>query len=216
MTKRTVMRSTMTAMAAAVLVAAGAVAAAAQTPPPAPPGGGQGRAGGGRGPATPPLIMTSTAWEDGGVIPDKYTQASGPTAPSPELKWTQVPPGTQSFVLLMHDPEPVLNKGSKMDITHWLVWNIPGTSTGLAEGVAQGELPDGTRQVSLRSNAYMGPGAPPGPYHHYTFELYALDTKLEVPQGTPQEAAATRTAVVNAMDGHVLGKALIVARFHRQ
>ena len=135
---------------------------------------------------------------------------------SPELKWSQVPTGTQSFVLLMHDPEPVLAKGSKMDITHWLIWNIPGTSTGLPEGVAQGELPDGSRQVSLRSNAYMGPGAPAGPYHHYTFELYALDTKLDVPQGTPQEAAATRTAVVNAMDGHVLGKAVLVARFHRQ
>jgi phosphatidylethanolamine-binding protein (PEBP) family uncharacterized protein len=48
--------------------------------------------------------MTTTAWEDGGVIPDKYTQAAGPMAVSPELKWTQVPPGTQSFVLLMHDP----------------------------------------------------------------------------------------------------------------
>src|SRR6476659_1060981 len=183
--------------------------------PPQPPAGGQGRAGGGRGPATPPLIMTSTAWEDGGVIPDKYTQAAGAMAVSPELKWTQVPMGTQSFVLLMHDPEPVLNKGSKMDITHWLIWNIPGTSTGLPENVPQGELPDGSRQVSLRSNAYMGPGAPAGPYHHYTFELYALDTKLDVPQGTPQEAAATRTAVVNAMDGHVLGKAILVARSHR-
>jgi len=168
-----------------------------------------------RGPQTPPLLMTTTAWQDGGVIPDKYTQAAGPAAVSPALSWSQVPPGTQSFVLLMHDPEPVLAKGSKMDITHWLIWNIPGTSTGLAEGVAQGELPDGSRQVSLRANAYMGPGAPPGPYHHYTFELYALDTKLEVPQGTPQEAAATRTAVVNAMDGHVLGKAVLVARFHR-
>jgi Raf kinase inhibitor-like YbhB/YbcL family protein len=177
------------------------------------PGGGQGR---GRGPATPPLIMTSSAWEDGGVIPDKYTQAAGATSPSPELKWTQVPMGTQSFVLLMHDPEPVLAKGSKMDITHWLVWNIPGTSTGLPEGVAAGELPDGTRQVSLRSNGYMGPGAPAGPYHHYTFELYALDTKLDVPMGAPGDAAKTRTAVVDAMDGHVLGKAVLVAKFHRQ
>jgi Raf kinase inhibitor-like YbhB/YbcL family protein len=159
--------------------------------------------------------MTSTAWEDGGVIPDRFTQAAGATAPSPELKWSQVPPGTQSFVLLMHDPEPVLNKSSKMDITHWLIWNIPGTATGLPENVAQGELPDGSRQVSLRANAYMGPGAPAGPYHHYTFELYALDTRLEVAQGTPQQAADTRTAVVNAMDGHVLGKAVLVARFHR-
>jgi Raf kinase inhibitor-like YbhB/YbcL family protein len=195
----------------AAIVVASAAAAAAQTPPPA----GAGQRGGGRGPATPPLLMTTTAWEDGGVIPDKYTMAAGNAAVSPELKWSQVPVGTQSFVLLMHDPEPVLNKGSKMDITHWLIWNIPGTSTGLPEGVPAGELPDGSRQVSLRSNAYMGPGAPPGPYHHYTFELYALDTKLEVPQGTPQEAASTRNAVINAMDGHVLGKAVLVARFHR-
>jgi hypothetical protein len=158
--------------------------------------------------------MTTTAWEDGGVIPNKYTQAD-PMPVSPALQWSQVPPGTQSFVLLVHDPEPVLNKGSKMDITHWLIWNIPGTSTGLKEGVAQGELPDGSRQVSLRMNGYMGPGAGPGPYHHYTFELFAVDTKIDVPQGTPQEAANTRTAVMNAIDGHVLGKALLVARFHR-
>ena len=159
--------------------------------------------------------MTTTAWEDGGVIPDKYTQAAGPSAVSPALNWSQVPAGTQSFVLLMHDPEPVLNKGSKMDITHWLIWNIPGTATGLPESVAAGELPDGSRQVSLRANAYMGPGAPAGPYHHYTFELYALDIKLDVPAGQPSGAAATRTAVFDAMDGHVLGKAVLVGRFHR-
>jgi Raf kinase inhibitor-like YbhB/YbcL family protein len=159
--------------------------------------------------------MTTTAWEDGGVIPEKFTMAAGANTVSPELKWTQVPPGTQSFVLLLHDPEPVLNKGSKMDITHWLIWNIPGTATGLPEGVAQGELADGSRQVSLRGNGYMGPGAPAGPFHHYMFELYALDTKIDVPQGTQQQAADTRTAVVNAMDGHVLGKAVLVARYHR-
>lgn len=199
-------------MVAAVVTACGFALSAQQPPAGAAPGG----PGRGRGPQTPPLLMTSPAWEDGGVIPDKYTQAAGPTSPSPELKWSQVPMGTQSFVLLMHDPEPVLNKGSKMDITHWLIWNIPGTSTGLPEGTAQGDLPDGSRQVSLRSNGYMGPGAPPGPYHHYTFELYALDTKLDIPAGTPQQAAETRNAIVNAMDGHVLGKAVLVARFHRQ
>src|SRR6476646_3931703 len=76
-------------------------------------GGGQGRGGGGRGGA-PPLIMTSTAWEDGGVIPDKYTQKGGQMGPNPELKWSQVPMGTQSFVLLMHDPEPVQGRSAKM------------------------------------------------------------------------------------------------------
>jgi Raf kinase inhibitor-like YbhB/YbcL family protein len=208
------MRGFLAGLSVAALLAIGPATAIAQPPPGGGAGGGQAR-GGGRGPQTPPLLMTSAAWEDGGVIPDKYTQAAGTSAVSPALSWSQVPPSTQSFVLLMHDPEPVLNKGSKMDITHWLIWNIPGTATGLPEGVAQGELPDGSRQVSLRANAYMGPGAPAGPYHHYTFELYALDTKLEVPQGTPQQAADTRTAVLNAMDGHVLGKAILVARFHR-
>jgi Raf kinase inhibitor-like YbhB/YbcL family protein len=210
-------------VATAAVVVMGFAPAMAQAPqgggqgaPGAPAGGRQGGGGGGRGPQTPPLLLTSTAWEDGGVIPNKFTQAAeGGMAVSPELKWSQVPMGTQSFVLLVHDPEPVLNKGSKMDITHWLIWNIPGTATGLPEGVAQGELPDGSRQVSLRSNAYMGMGAPAGPYHHYTFELYALDIKLDVPQGMPAQAADTRTAVVNAMDGHVLGKAVLVARFHR-
>ena len=202
MKARHVVRSMTGLAAVVVLVAPLAVQAA----------GGQGR---GRGPRTPPLIMTTTAWEDGGVIPNKYTMAAGDAAVSPKLDWSQVPPGTQSFVLLMHDPEPVLNRSSKMDITHWLVWNIPGTSTGLPEGVPEGQLPNGTRQVSLRGNAYMGPGAPEGPYHHYTFELYALDTMLDVPQGTPQQAADTRMAIVDAMDGHVLGKAVLVARFHR-
>ena len=200
MTAKSLLTATMNVATSAALLAQG---------PPA--GGGQGR---GRGPQTPPLLMTTTAWEDGGVIPDKYTQAAGPDAPSPELKWSQVPPGTQSFVLLMHDPEPALNKSSKMDVTHWLVWNIPATSTGLPEGVKSGDQPDGTKQQSLRSAGYMGPGAPPGPYHHYTFELYALDTKLDV--APSQNAGDTRNAVFAAMDGHVLSKAVLVARFHRQ
>ena len=200
MTSKALVTATMVVATSAALLAQG------------PPGGGQGR---GRGPQTPPLLMTSTAWEDGGVIPDKFTQAAGANAPSPALSWSQVPPGTQSFVLIMNDPEPAIPaKSSKGDVTHWLVWNIPGTSTCLPEGVMAGDLADGTKQQSLRSNGYMGPGAPPGPYHHYTFTLYALDTKLEV---TPsQNAGDTRTALINAMDGHVLGKAVLVARFHRQ
>src|SRR3984893_14379192 len=211
--QRHVERSIAVLSVAVAWLAIGIVSTTAQAPAPgAQGGGGQGR---GRGPQTPPLIMTTTAWEDGGVIPNKYTMAAGPMSVSPELKLSQVPICTQSFVLPLHDPEPVLNKGSKMDITHWLIWNIPGTATGLQEGVPQGELPDGSRQVSLRGNAYMGPGAGPGPYHHYTFELYALDAKLDVPQGAPPQAADTRTAVVNAMDGHVLGKAILVARYHR-
>jgi Raf kinase inhibitor-like YbhB/YbcL family protein len=197
--------------AAAVLIAGAALAQERQGQPGGAGGGGRGA---GRGPQTPPLLMTSSAWEDGGVIPDKYTQAAGATAPNPALSWSQVPMGTQSFVLIMNDPEPAIPaKSSRGDVTHWLVWNIPATSTGLPEGVMGGDLPDGTKQQSLRSNGYMGPGAGPGPYHHYTFTLYAVDTKIDVTAS--QNAFDTRTALLNAMDGHVLGKAILVARFHR-
>ena len=56
--------------------------------------------------------------------------------------------------------------------------------------------------------SYFGPGAGPGPFHHYVFEFYALDTKLDLP------ATATRDELVKAMDGHVIGKAAYVGRFH--
>ena len=121
----------------AAMLVAGAALALAQAPQggaPAPaggaPAGGAGGRAGGRGPATPPLIMTTTAFEDGGVIPNKYTQAATPFV-SPDLAWSQVPMGTQSFVLLLHDPEPVQQKSPRLDVTHWLVWNIPATATSL-------------------------------------------------------------------------------------
>ena len=198
-----------TALFAMLALAAGSTFAQAPQGA-APGGGGQGR-GGGRGPGAPPLVLTTTSFEDGGIIPAKFAGGMGV---SPELKWTQVPMGTQSFVLLMHDPDVALQRGTG-DVTHWLVWNIPGTSTGLPEGVMPAaELPDGTRQVSLRAAGYMGPGAGAnGPLHHYTFELWALDTKLDIPPGTTQEAAATRAAVMKGIEGHALGKAVIVGRF---
>ena len=119
--------------------------------------------------------------------------------------------GTMSFVLLMHDPD--VAQLFPDDVLHWLAWNIPGMATGLPENVPQGaKLPDGTQQVSLRGQGYMGPGAPAnGPVHHYTFELFALDTMLDVqPAAMPAE---TRAAVMKAMVGHVRGKAVYVGLF---
>ncbi|MCC7125028.1 MAG: YbhB/YbcL family Raf kinase inhibitor-like protein [Acidobacteria bacterium] len=163
-------------------------------------------------PPRPALTLTSTAFPDGDPIPVKYTQAGEQV--SPALSWTNVPPGTQSFVLHMRDPDVARNKTTE-DQVHWLVWNIPGTSTGLAEGQPKGEtLPDGSRQISASGAVYRGPGAPAsGPQHHYTFELYALDTKVDLPAGA--DAWATRTAVWKAMEGHILGKAVYVGLFRR-
>ena len=98
------------------------------------------------------------------------------------------------------------------DILHWLVWNIPGTSRGLPEGVGPGNMVDGTMQVQGRGGVaqYRGPGAPAvGPDHHYTLELFALDAKLDLP------VTATRADVMAAVSGHILGKGVLVGRFKR-
>jgi phosphatidylethanolamine-binding protein (PEBP) family uncharacterized protein len=98
-------------------------------------------------PAAPPLALTTTAFPDGGVIPDKYTQAGEQV--SPALTWTNVPAGTVSFVLNMRDPDVARNKGSE-DQVHWLVWGIPGTAKGLTEGPAEGADAAGRQPADQR------------------------------------------------------------------
>ena len=162
-------------------------------------------------PAVPGLTLTSPAFEDGSVIPAKFTQSVTDFV-SPKLAWTNVPPNTVSFVLIAHDPDLAIDKKIG-DVLHWMAFNIPGTSTGLPEAVpANATMSDGTVQAKNRRGAvgYLGPGAPAvGPYHHYTFELFALDTKLSL------TADATRPDVLAAMDGHILGKGVLVGRFHK-
>ena len=86
--------------------------------------------GQGAAPARPPLTMSITAFADGTDIPPKYTQAGDQT--SPAISWTNTPPGTMSFLLHFHDMEVSRDKTTD-DQLHWLVWNIPGTATGLPE-----------------------------------------------------------------------------------
>jgi len=164
-----------------------------------------------RPPATPGLTITTPDFADGTVIPGKFTQ-SVPMPVSPRLEWTNVPANTVTFVLIMHDPDTAPQKKSE-DILHWMTFNIPGTARELAEGQpAAAMLPDGTIQTKNTRGAvgFLGPGAgAAGPYHHYTWELFALDIKLEL---TPD---ATRADVLKAIDGHVLAKAATVGRFHR-
>jgi Raf kinase inhibitor-like YbhB/YbcL family protein len=170
----------------------------------------QGRGGG--APPAPAMTLTSPAFPDGDPIPVKYTQAGEQV--SPALNWTNVPPGTQSLLLHMHDPEVARNRTTE-DQVHWLVWNIPATATGLPEGVPKGEtLADGSHQTSASGAVYRGPGAPAtGPPHHYTFEIYALDIKVDVPAGG--DAFETRKKVMDAIQGHVLGKAVYMGLFRR-
>ncbi len=163
---------------------------------------------------TPPMRLTTTAFADGTVIPLKYTQASPDGAVSPSLNWTSVPAGTQCFVLWMHDLDLAINKTSE-DNLHWLVWNIPGQDTTLQEKVPTGsQLADGSYQVSYAGPSYRGPGAPAsGPLHHYIFELYALDIKLDEKPGST--ALETKADIFRLMQGHILGKAAYVGLFRR-
>ncbi len=197
-------------LALAVLMTA-ASATFAQTPAGTPPG--QPGRGGGRGRAVRVMTLTSSGFTDGGQIPAKYAQPGAES--SPPLAWTGGPDTTASFALIVHDPDAATGNGTD-DVLHWLVWNIPRTATGLPEGVPQGpQQPDGSRQISVSGPYYRGPAAPSsGPVHHYVFELFALDTVLDLPP-VGAGPAATRAAVLAAMAGHVRGKGVIVGLFRR-
>ena len=180
--------------------------------------GQQAPTGRGAAPAGPPMILSTSACADGAQIPVKFSQAAPGAAPgegtSPALNWTNVPAGTRSFVLHMHDLDVARNRTTD-DQVHWLVWNIPGASTGLREGMPRGaRLADGSYQTSATGQVYRGPGAAAtGPLHHYVFELYALD--MELPLEPVGDAFETRAAVMKAIQGHVLGKAVYMGFFRR-
>lgn len=162
-----------------------------------------------RTPPPPPLRMTSAAFADGAAVPVKYSCTPGDASVSPELKWSQVPAGTQSFALVLSDLDNHPGK-AMVDFPHWIVWNIPATATSLAEGVPSGAtLADGSHQTGARGATYLGPCAPVGPNHHYMWALYALDTMLTVP------ADAKRPDVMKAAEGHVLGAATWIGSFHK-
>ena len=188
--------------------------APAQSPTPTPqPGRGGGR--GGRGGT---VIMTLTApWAPGAEIPLKYTQAGDEV--SPALSWSDPPETVVSYALIVHDVSAAVNPGTD-DVLHWMVWNIPATSRGLPEGVAQGpQLTDGSRQISATGPNYRGPGAlASGPPHVYVFELFALDSMIDVPAlgATGASVPQIRAAVVAAMATHVRGKAVTAGVFKRK
>lgn len=198
-------------MFSAVVVLSSAALALAQ----APPGGGRQGGGRGRGPARPALSVTSSAWPDGGEVPMHNAGRGDNKSPAFEFHWTMgenptMPPAElQTYAIVFHDIENSTMK-TTTDTLHWSAFNIPGSTTSLAEGA----MPEGTMNGPGIMNrpgstpGYFGPGAGPGPFHHYVFEFYALDTKLDLP------ATATRDELMKAMDGHVIGKAAYVGRFH--
>jgi len=178
--------------------------------------------GRGRGAAPPRLVLsvTSDAWADGGEVPMHHSGRGDNKSPAFEFHWTlggnaaSAPENLQTYAVIFHDLENSTNK-TTTDTLHWTAFNIPGTAKGLSEGLGTGDLQDGTRngpgiiaRGGTQPGGYFGPGAGPGPFHHYVFEFYALDTKLDLPANT------TREELLKAMDGHVIGKAAFFGRYH--
>ena len=190
-----------TTLAAAVTLGAAMMAQGGGAPPAQ---GGGGRGGGRGGFNLPPLLMETDAFPDGGIVPQKYTGRGGV---QPAFKFSNAPAGTVAYAIIFHDIDVALQNGTG-DVLHWMAWNIPASANGIPEG----KLPEGSVQGNNMTGqpAYMGPGAPAGPrYHHYVFELYALNANLDLP------ASATRDDLLKAMQGKTVAKAAYVGRFRQ-
>jgi len=136
----------------------------------------------------PMFKLQSLAFDNGDFIPDKYAEIY---AVSPPLKWKNVPAGTKSFALAITDPDTPAYFNMPRVFAHWMVYNIPASTTSLAEGVSPGgTLPEGALEVNNDvvklfgmsvDPGYFGPW-PPDATHRYVFNLYALKTdSLDIP-----------------------------------
>ncbi len=118
------------------------------------------------------LKVTSAAFQDGGTIPQKYTQEGENI--SPPLTWTGAPDGVKEYALIMDDPDAPMDK----PFVHWVVYKIPPDETSLAEGDA-GPAVEGRNTYGRKG--YAGPKPPEGDGpHHYHIKVYALDGPVEL------------------------------------
>lgn len=150
------------------------------------------------------FTLTSPAFTNGAAIPPEYSCRGRDI--SPALAWSEPPAGTQSFALIMDDPDAPMGTW-----VHWVIFNIPASSRGLSEAVpTDPQLSDGSLQgrTSAGSNGYHGP-CPPSGTHRYFFKLYALDTTLAL------SSKADKKDVLAAMEGHILASAELMGTFSR-
>ncbi len=150
------------------------------------------------------LKITSSAFDHGSLIPKKYT-CDGEDI-SPPLSWNSIPANIESFALICDDPDAPMDTW-----VHWVIFNVPGDSTGLAEGISPEKvLENGTKQGTndFGKIGYGGP-CPPNGTHRYYFKLYALDTTLEM------ESGITKAELLRAMQGHILAEGQLMGKYTR-
>lgn len=151
------------------------------------------------------LTLKSPAFDNNGVMPKQYS-GEGQNI-SPPLTWSNVPADTRSFALFCHDPAAPLVGSGHYGFTHWVLYNIPASATGLAEGVA--EYTAGPNDGG--GSGYTGPMPPPGHgMHQYFFWLMALDAELDLPAGLglPQ--------LLERVEPHLIGMNRLVGLYQRQ
>lgn len=151
------------------------------------------------------FAISSASFPRDSDIPRKFTCDGADV--SPELTWIDPPSGTQSFTLIADDPDAPAGTW-----THWVLFDLPATTTSLPEGVSKvDELPGGERQGrnDFHKIGYNGPCPPPGKPHRYFFKIYALKEKLGLKPG------ATRREVEQAMGSLVLGQAEWMGKYRR-
>ena len=151
------------------------------------------------------LVVSSSAFQEGGEIPTKYT-CEGQDV-SPALTWSEPPAETRSFTLIVDDPDAPVGV-----FTHWVLFNLPVDSRELPEAMpTQAQLPDGSLQGKndFGKIGYGGPCPPPGRPHRYQFTLYALDQTLDL------KAGASKKQVLDAMQGHILAQGRLTGTYQR-
>ncbi|MFP3853930.1 MAG: YbhB/YbcL family Raf kinase inhibitor-like protein [Anaerolineales bacterium] len=150
------------------------------------------------------MELASSAFGEGDSIPTEYS-CDGEDV-SPPLSWANPPEGTESFALVMDDPD-----APSGTFDHWLLYNIPADRLSLGARVAsEAELADGSRhgRNSFGNLEYGGP-CPPGETHRYNFRLYALDQELQL------EPGASKAQLMEAMNGHILAQAELQGTYSR-
>jgi len=151
------------------------------------------------------IKITSSAFENGGLIPAKYT-CDGEDI-SPPLQWDGVPEGARSIALICDDPDAPMGT-----FVHWVLFNLPAATKELTEDVpADKTLPNGVRQgiTDFGRIGYGGP-CPPSGTHRYFFKIYALDMELAL------KAGAGKRELLKAMEGHILGQGQLIGKYKRR
>jgi Raf kinase inhibitor-like YbhB/YbcL family protein len=154
------------------------------------------------------MTITSSAFSHNGPIPAHCT-CDGEDI-SPPLEWSGLPQRTKSLVLIVDDPDAPDPAAPKMTWVHWVLYNLPSSAVGLAEGVHANDLPARTKQGlnDWKRIGYGGP-CPPIGRHRYFHKLYALDAVL------PDLGKPTKRELEKAMQGHILAKAELVGTYQR-